>query len=137
MIDTTTVDGYQYGGQQTIKPLPFEHSPQQSQLVPMHPDSKRFFALLGSLGDMHLKKAKGYGAKDDPLHNLRATEALGISAWKGALIRLNDKLTRLNNYAKNTTLPYESVEDNFLDAAAYAILALVLFEESQRKGCLL
>lgn len=99
-----------------------------------HPPKNRFTALLREIEQMHLSKQEGYGTVEDPFSNLRASEKLGIPAWKGALVRLNDKIARLNNYALYETLPHEGVSDNFKDAASYAILALVLLEETLRKA---
>jgi hypothetical protein len=78
---------------------------------------------------MHCKKGNDYGSDNDFLANLRASEAFGIPAWKGALIRANDKMIRLKNAAKGVELKNESVEDSLMDLASYAILSLILFQE--------
>lgn len=101
---------------------------------PMSEGTLHFTSILRDIEQMHFSKQEGYGTAEDPFSNLRASENLGIPAWKGALVRLNDKIARLNNYALYETLPHEGVADNFKDAASYAILALVLLEESLRKA---
>ena len=94
----------------------------------------RYKDILDKLWHMHCKKGNDYGSDDDFLANLRASEAFGIQAWKGALIRANDKMIRLQNAAKGVEPANESVEDSLMDLAAYAILSLILFEESNGKS---
>jgi hypothetical protein len=139
MIDTRIVDGYDptsrsmadgYLPSSVFSGLRYTAAPS-----PVHPNSQRFCEILDELKALHLEKSGGYGSPEDPLHNLRDTESMGIPAWKGALIRLNDKIVRLKNYAQNGTLPFESAEDNCRDAASYAVLVLVLLEEAARKDC--
>lgn len=93
----------------------------------------RYRALLDDLWHLHCKKARDYGDEDngDFLANLRASEAFGVPAWLGALIRLNDKVKRLQAYAKKRTLANEGVEDTLMDLSAYSLLVLILFRESQ------
>lgn len=91
----------------------------------------RFLSVLEEMWVLHCKKGMDYGSGDDFLANLRASEAYGIPAWVGALIRQNDKLIRLKNAAKGVTLANESVEDSLIDNACYAVLALVLYREAR------
>ncbi len=90
----------------------------------------RFLALLDEVRELHVKKAADYGTDEDYLHNLRASEGWGVSAWLGTLIRLTDKVNRLQTYAKTGKLANEGVRDSLQDLAAYALLALVLFDET-------
>lgn len=97
-----------------------------------HPE---FLALLDQMRELHCRKAADYGTRgDDPLANLRASEAFGIPAWVGAVMRCNDKMRRVMSFVKNGELKNESVEDSLLDGAAYFLLALVLFRESKKGG---
>jgi len=93
----------------------------------------RFHALLKQIGDLHDIKQQGYGTHEDPLANVRASEAFGIPAWVGAMVRANDKMKRLQTYVKQETLPCESVEDAFMDLAVYALIGLILFREQPRE----
>ena len=97
--------------------------------VDRHPNSQRFHDILQAVGELHDRKQKDYGRGDDPFANVRATEAWGIPAWVGAMIRANDKIVRLQSFQQNGTLANEGVEDSLLDIAVYAIIALVLFEQ--------
>jgi len=97
-----------------------------------HPLSDRFHELLKEIGELHDKKQADYGREGDPFANVRGSEEWGIEGWVGAMVRLNDKLRRLQAYAKKGTLENEGVEDSFKDMAVYALIALCLWEEEHR-----
>lgn len=92
-----------------------------------------FESVLKEIDAIHEKKGRDYGTDDDEFANVRACERFGVPAWLGALLRLNDKITRMQTYAVKGSLANESVEDNLLDMANYAIISLVLFRESAAK----
>src|SRR2546422_1657577 len=94
-----------------------------------HPNSARFHKILEELGELHDKKQADYGRGDDPFANVRASTEWGVPAWVGAMIRLNDKVRRLQSLALKGKLANESAEDSLRDIAVYAIIALVLREE--------
>lgn len=89
----------------------------------------RYLQLLDDLRALHIKKAADYGTGEDPMANLRASEAFGIPAWVGAVVRCNDKMRRVMSFVKNGQLANEGIEDSLLDGAAYFLLALVLYRE--------
>ena|SRR5579864_1079405 len=95
----------------------------------MHPKSQEFHDLLIKIGELHNRKQKDYGTDTDPFANIRASEDFGIDGWIGALVRLNDKIARLKNFAKKKSLANESVEDSLLDISVYALIALILYRE--------
>lgn len=105
--------------------------PATAPSYPRNPKSARFHAILKELGDLHDRKQMDYGRPNDPFANVRATEAFGIPAWVGAAMRANDKMTRIQKFAQYETLANESVEDSLRDLAVYAVIGLVLFEESR------
>jgi hypothetical protein len=76
------------------------------------------------------RKQIDYGSDSDPFANVRGSEELGIPAWKGACVRLGDKWKRIQQFAKRGTLANESFEDSLMDAAVYALIALVLYREA-------
>lgn len=80
---------------------------------------------------MHRRKGADYGTKDDFFANVSASKEWGIDAWVGAMMRANDKIVRLQAYAKGSTLQNEGVEDSLLDIATYSIIALCLFRRQQ------
>lgn len=94
----------------------------------------RFRELLDRLWEMHCRKAKDYGDSQDFLANLHSSEEFGIPAWLGAMLRLNDKVYRLQAYAKKKTLANEGVEDTLLDLASYALIALILHREENPRN---
>ena len=86
----------------------------------------RIHALLAKVGEMHDRKQEDYGSEADPFANVRASEEFGVQAWVGALVRLNDKVTRLKAFARKGTLRNESAKDSMLDIAVYALIAYIL-----------
>lgn len=89
----------------------------------------RFHALLDEIGQLHDRKQEDYGTDHDPFANVRASQEFGVAPWIGALIRLNDKVTRLRQFANRGSLANESAEDSMMDIAVYALIALVLYRE--------
>lgn len=95
----------------------------------------RFHELLEAAAELHAAKSQDYGAgPDDPLGNLRAAERLGVSPFMGVMIRMQDKMARLEALVKNGSpaVVSESMTDTLRDLAAYSYLAIILWEESKR-----
>jgi len=92
----------------------------------------QFYVIVEELKELHSRKNRDYAQKD-PLSNLKMCERGGLPAWKGVIVRLTDKISRLltfmerEKYAVND----ESVEDSFRDTAVYAILGLILYQEAK------
>ena len=100
----------------------------------VHPTSQAFFDLCDALKEMHRRKSRDYGCPsgEDPLANIRnGAKFVGIPSWKGAMVRLSDKVTRLAAYNATGRLENESLEDNLFDLASYSLLALLLHREEQ------
>lgn len=93
----------------------------------------RFLALLDEIEELHARKQRDYGTSVDPFANVRASEDWGIAPYLGALIRLSDKIKRLQTYAKTGKLANEGVEDSLKDISVYALISLILFREQQRQ----
>lgn len=93
----------------------------------------RFHALLKEIGDLHDKKQQDYGKDTDPFANVRASAEFGVAPWIGALVRLNDKVTRLKQFSSRRALANESAEDSMMDIAVYALIALVLYREESEE----
>mgnify|MGYP001617291198 CR=1 FL=1 len=92
--------------------------------------SKRFHQILAELGALHDKKQEDYGATGDPFQNVRASEAFGVSGWKGCMMRANDKMVRIQKAARAGSLSNESLEESLRDLAVYTIIGICLWEES-------
>lgn len=101
------------------------------QVHSMSQGNPEFRKILDQMWEMHCRKADDYGSDEDSLANVRGSVEYGIPSWMGAMLRANDKVHRIKRYAKKGKLSNEGVEDSFLDLAAYAVLALVLFREER------
>jgi hypothetical protein len=101
----------------------------------VHPTSQAFFDLCDALKEMHRRKSDyGCPSGTDPLANIRnGAKFVGIPSWKGAMVRLSDKVTRLASYNATGRLENESLEDNLFDLASYSLLALLLHREEAGK----
>lgn len=89
-----------------------------------------FLAILDEIKALHCRKAADYGSGNDPLANMRSDD-FGVPAYVNAILQCKNKLKRLQAFCVNGKLANEGVEDSFLDLAAYAIIGLVLYRESQ------
>jgi hypothetical protein len=63
---------------------------------------------------------------------VRSSKEWGVSPWIGALIRLNDKVKRLQAFAIKGSLANEGVEDSLRDISVYSAIALVLYEQESK-----
>jgi len=95
----------------------------------------RFHQLIKSMGEIHSRKSHDYAGTQDPFSNFRRCEELGVPAWKGALIRLTDKLSRIIHVTKQgkSEVKDEKITDTFIDLANYALICLILYEETKNK----
>lgn len=96
---------------------------------PMHPHEARFFQILKECGELHKRKSADYGNGEDPFANVLGSLEWGVEPWIGIMIRVGDKMRRLQSLIKNGKLENESAEDSFRDIGTYTFMALVLFEE--------
>jgi hypothetical protein len=98
----------------------------------VHQTSQAFFDLCDGLKEMHRKKSRDYGCPSgtDPLANIRnGAKFVGIPAWRAAMVRLSDKVTRLATFNATGHLHNEGVIDTLEDLASYSLLALLLYRE--------
>ena len=91
---------------------------------------QHYWNIHEEIGNLHRKKGADYGSQDDPFANLRAADAFGIPTYVGVMLRMEDKMSRLQAFVKNGNLLNESVEDTLADLANYAMLALALYREA-------
>jgi len=81
--------------------------------------------------DMELLQAKGhdYSGEEDALGNLRRFGLLGI------IVRLSDKFSRIERFAKSGALSVkgESIGDTLRDIRNYAFLAQIFLEGKEKK----
>ena len=92
--------------------------------------TKPFSEVLAEMQSMHDEKSKGYGSADDPYANVKASAELGVPPWVGALLRLNDHLTRIKQHLTRGTLSLDDIRKNdLIDIPTYGAIALALFDE--------
>lgn len=95
---------------------------------PPHQDH-RFEDKLDEMKALHRKKMQDYGAEGDPYANVRAANEWGVDPWVAAMVRLNDKIRRLQAYVRNGHLANEGAQDSLSDIAVYSLIASILLEE--------
>jgi hypothetical protein len=97
--------------------------------------SVRYKELLGEAWELHMNKNAGYAGADnpDPWANFRMSEAFGVSALDGCLVRMSDKYIRVTNLRRDATNDRvnESIIDTLRDLSAYALIAICLMEEEK------
>jgi hypothetical protein len=102
----------------------------------VHPTSQAFYDNCDGLKRMHANKSRDYGCPSgtDPLANIRnGAKFVGIPAWKAAMVRLSDKVTRLATFCATGSLHYEGVVDTLDDLASYSLLAKQLYLEEREQ----
>lgn len=96
------------------------------------PQSQMFLKIvMEEMPNLHLRKAAGYGRKTDTWANFRGSERLGVPTWKAVLIRIQDKMSRVENLALDPAndLIGEGLEKEAQDAAAYFVIEQCLLRE--------
>jgi hypothetical protein len=93
----------------------------------------KFYEFLKKMAEVHSNKNHDYAGDKDPLKNLHAPKRLGITPFMGVLVRLQDKASRLEQFAQSNELYVkdESVIDTLIDQANYSVLAAILYLEEQ------
>ena len=90
-------------------------------------------SLFEACHKIAIKKGNDYARGDDPFLNFRASETIGVKPIRGILIRIMDKIQRLNNYGVVGKLDNESAEDAVMDIINYASLIGGLICEQEGK----
>ena len=103
---------------------------QRSQTTPELTGDPEFEKVIQEVLEMHRRKGADYGTDQDFFANVSQSALWGIDPWVGAMLRLNDKVIRLQQAATRGSLANEGVEDSMLDIATYAIIALCLFRRA-------
>lgn len=88
-----------------------------------------FRAIIEQLCEMHEQKNHDYSG-GEYLSDLIASNRAGIPAWKNALLRIQQKMSRLESFAKQGEFKVsdEKLEDTCKDLAVYSILMLLLYK---------
>ncbi|MHA1754293.1 MAG: hypothetical protein ACTSYR_02120 [Candidatus Odinarchaeia archaeon] len=94
-----------------------------------HPDYPK---VLLELLEVHSKKSNDYANEKNPFSNIELCEKVNFPAWKGVIIRLGDKYSRLLNALAGKLFHYEGVKDAFIDLSAYGIIGLIEYEKNTK-----
>lgn len=99
-----------------------------------------FYDVIIDACRIHEKKNRGYAGKRNPLANFYECEDFGVPAWKGCIVRMSDKWSRMKTLIREEDDPIliaakkmESVEDTILDLGVYSFIELVLLREAKKK----
>jgi hypothetical protein len=102
------------------------------------PNSPRFIQLLREIEVLHNKKNAGYAGADetDPFKNFKFSSILGVSPFKGCLVRMSDKFIRVANLTRCPASEQvgENIKDTLMDLAVYALIAICLYEDQCASG---
>jgi len=95
-----------------------------------------FYLLLLEMAELHSRKNHDYSGEGDPLKNLRAPERIGVNAFTGVMVRLQDKWSRLEQFMRSGKflVKGEGVIDTLIDNAVYSLLAILLYKEMANKA---
>lgn len=90
-------------------------------------------ALFRRALEVVVAKRSDYGGDSQPFANLYASQVVGVEPWRGALVRLLDKVSRLRTLAERGGLAAvreETLVDTAIDALNYVVLAFLLVLEA-------
>lgn len=86
--------------------------------------------ILDNMQKVYEAKDNDYSSTGLPMGNLRKCEDAGIEAWRGCIVRMGDKISRLENFLqKNEYQVAEKADDTIIDLANYSILMSCLLNE--------
>ncbi len=91
-----------------------------------HPE---FAYILLDMMKLHSSKSNDYATDESPFSNIELCEKANFPAWKGVIIRLGDKYSRLLNALSGKLFKHEGVEDAFMDNACYSIIGLIEYKK--------
>ncbi len=101
---------------------------------------KELFRYHKQLCDSGLKimvgKNKDYSAESGPFGNFMVSESFGVPAELGIIIRITDKLKRIESFIRAGTLLVkdESVKDTAVDVINYIVLLMGIIEERKQNA---
>lgn len=89
-----------------------------------------FDKLIQEIQALHDRKNHDYSSDVDPLSNFRRSAQFGVEPWRGVLVRLSDKWSRIEQLAGGKEAKNESLRDSLIDSAVYALLAILLLDDA-------
>ena len=95
-----------------------------------------FYELVEEIASLHERKNQDYG-DGNPFGNFLEARNLGVTPFKGVLVRLSDKWKRICTLSKKKDfqgqVKDESLEDTLMDNAVYSLIAIVLLREERKE----
>jgi len=91
----------------------------------------RFYTLLEEIAELHSAKNHDYAKTNEPLSNFNKCAAFGVEPWRGVLVRMSDKWSRIEQLAGGKVAKNESLRDSLIDLSVYALLCVLLLEDAQ------
>ena len=90
------------------------------------------YERMEKMAQTALDKAADYSPGEDSYENLRQCEQIGISAWRGVLVRCFDKWSRIISFANKGIYKVkdENFADTLLDLSIYCMLCHILYKET-------
>lgn len=83
--------------------------------------------------DIIVKKNIDYtNNNNDPFANFKASQIFGVAPEIGILIRMTDKMKRIETFVTKGNLQNESVEDSIVDMINYTVLLGGLIEQRKK-----
>lgn len=89
--------------------------------------------VLAEMLRIHSEKSNDYGSDSNPFANIELCEQAGYPAYKGVIVRMGDKYSRLLNVLCDKLLKNESAEDAFLDMATYAVIGFLEYRKNKNE----
>ena len=95
---------------------------------------ERFHEIVKEMVELHDRKNHDYAGEEYLSNFMMCEKHMGIPAWKGSMIRLSDKMSRLMNIAKTEEISVsdETITDTFMDLAVYPIITRILYEDFKK-----
>ena len=108
--------------------MPRKKRPTRSTTTVQHGDP-RFYQLLEEIAELHSRKNHDYAKTNEPLSNFTRSRAIGVEPWRGVLVRMSDKWSRIEQLSSGKVAKNESLRDSLIDLAVYALLDVLLLAD--------
>ena len=92
----------------------------------------RFYALLDEIAELHSRKNHDYARDGEPFSNFNRARSFGVEPWRGVLVRMSDKWSRIEELSNGKTPKNESLRDSLVDNAVYSLICVLLLDEAGR-----
>jgi hypothetical protein len=89
----------------------------------------KFNALVDEILALHDRKSSDFSEDQDPLSNFKRAAKFGVSPFKGVLVRLSDKWSRIEQLTSGKVPKNESLRDSLIDNAVYSLIAVLLLDD--------